>query len=162
MRILVAVDGSEHSKKAAEHVAELASVCSQLEITLYHVLAVPERLAKYGESASLGEEERLYELMDSKTEASIEEQRLQAESKILEPTERLIRQRAPHAVVDWKLSPVLHRDVGHTIMNEARNGSYGAIALGRRGQGRLADLAFGSVTSTVVHNTRDRAIWIVE
>jgi nucleotide-binding universal stress UspA family protein len=162
VKILVGVDGSESSIKAVEHVAALVSGCSHLDVTLYHVLLVPGRLRGYGEARTPEEEARFNDLIDDETEASVEGLRRVAEKNVLEPAADLIRRLAPEVAVDWKFSPLLHRDVGRTIVKEAREGGYDVIAIGRRGHSAVAEIAFGSVTSTVVHHAQGQAVWIID
>ena len=47
------------------------------------------------------------------------------------------------------------------ITQEARQGGYGTIVLGRRGLSRLQEFFIGRVTNKVIHLAKDRSVWIV-
>jgi len=47
------------------------------------------------------------------------------------------------------------------ITEEARQGGYGTIVLGRRGLSSLQEFFIGRVTNKVIHLAKDRSVWIV-
>lgn len=47
------------------------------------------------------------------------------------------------------------------ITEEARQGGYATIVLGRRGLSRLQEFFIGRVTNKVIHLAKDRSVWIV-
>jgi nucleotide-binding universal stress UspA family protein len=47
------------------------------------------------------------------------------------------------------------------VTQEAREGGYGTIVLGRRGLSRLQEFFIGRVTNKVIHLAKDRSVWIV-
>ncbi|HKK99483.1 MAG TPA: universal stress protein, partial [Desulfotignum sp.] len=42
-KILVAIDGSENSKRAVEYVADIVKGCRDFDITLLHIERLPDR-----------------------------------------------------------------------------------------------------------------------
>jgi nucleotide-binding universal stress UspA family protein len=53
-------------------------------------------------------------------------------------------------------------DVAEDIVNEAVDGDFSTIIMGRRGMGAAKSLLLGSVTNKVVQNSRAQAVIIVE
>ena len=47
------------------------------------------------------------------------------------------------------------------IIREAREGAYGTIVMGRRGLSKVRDFLMGRVTSKVLNQAEDFAVWIV-
>ncbi|MFH1351545.1 MAG: universal stress protein [Pseudomonadota bacterium] len=47
------------------------------------------------------------------------------------------------------------------IIQEAEEGKYGTVVVGRRGLSKVEEFIMGRVSSKVVHMARDRAVWIV-
>jgi nucleotide-binding universal stress UspA family protein len=124
-RILLAVDGSEHSKKAIELVKQLAPQLDS-EVIVVHVR---EKVAtRGGVYSAYGEEE----------ESSAERQVL------AELEEARARVRAVEA-------SALHGQVGHKIVETAAAVDADVIAMGTRGLGEVAGMFLGSVAHRVLH-----------
>jgi nucleotide-binding universal stress UspA family protein len=47
------------------------------------------------------------------------------------------------------------------IVQEARDGDYGTIVLGRRGLSRVKEFFMGRVSNKVIHTIRNRAVWVI-
>jgi len=47
-KVLLAIDGSETSKKAVEYVGEILRGCQGCQITLYHVVEIPPMHLEHG------------------------------------------------------------------------------------------------------------------
>ena len=59
-RILIAIDGSEHSARALHYVGTLLRETSDVQVTLFHVLKpMPRELLEHGGSEDPAEEVRL-------------------------------------------------------------------------------------------------------
>ena len=127
--ILLAVDGSEHSLRAAQYAARLIRAMPHCVLHLLHVEeAVPLR-----SHAFMSQEEinKLYE-----AEAK---QRCAAVKEFL---------KEQNIAFQWHLA------VGHPaerIVEEAEKFGVDGIVMGSRGSGRVGSLVLGSVASKVVH-----------
>jgi nucleotide-binding universal stress UspA family protein len=47
------------------------------------------------------------------------------------------------------------------LLNEARNGRYGTIVIGRKGISEVEEFEMGQVGSKIVQAARDMAVWVV-
>lgn len=54
------------------------------------------------------------------------------------------------------------QSVAEDILQEAKEGLYGSIIMGRRGVSRVHKLLFGSVSNYVVHHAKDCAVWVID
>ena len=55
-----------------------------------------------------------------------------------------------------------YSDVATEILDEAHNGGYSSIVMGRRGLGTVKSILLGSITNKVVQHARGVAVTIVE
>ncbi len=60
------------------------------------------------------------------------------------------------------VTKTLNTDVAEDIIDEAQDGAYDTIIVGRRGTGMTTSFLMGSVTSKVVHYAKGCAVTIVE
>ena len=54
------------------------------------------------------------------------------------------------------------RSTADDILREARNNGYGTIVIGRRGQSKMKEFLFGSVTTKVLHHSTGLTVSIVQ
>jgi nucleotide-binding universal stress UspA family protein len=126
-KILVPVDGSEHSTKAAQYAADLANLC-RAEIMLLHChRAFPKILG-----------EPYFQNAVTKT--------LNESNELLEP----YRKRLAAMKITF-IDRVLEGPAGHTIPEVARIESCDLIVMGSRGLSDLEGLLLGSVAHRVLH-----------
>ena len=52
--------------------------------------------------------------------------------------------------------------ISKTILEVQQEGGYGTLVVGRRGITKGEEFLFGSVSSKLVHNARDCAVWVVQ
>ncbi len=134
MRILLAVDGSDHGVRAAAEVLRLASqfnVPPEVHLLFVHV-PVPTGLLMHHVSREALNDYYREEGMDA-TRAALETLR------------------------NAKVEPVLHLHVGppaEAIARYAEQHDCEMIVMGRRGHGALASFALGSVASGVLHHSK--------
>jgi nucleotide-binding universal stress UspA family protein len=149
-KILLAVDGSDNSKRAVEHIACLVSTFKKTpKITLLHVLPISDK-AKW-----VLEEEMHEELIDK-----LEEIRRSKFNKIFEEAEEsLEKYGVKKDVISRK---VRIGDPAKKIVEEAEEGKYTTIVMGKRGRSKIAEALVGSVTKTVVDRAKDYDIYIVK
>ncbi|MGD9507527.1 MAG: universal stress protein [Geminicoccaceae bacterium] len=136
--ILVAVDGSEPSKRAVDLAAELAAK-GGASLTLLNVQphrargTVPEEFAVYARIEHI--------------ELSQAELRRQAAEEILGQAETRARANgASHVATLMEVG-----DPATVIAGVARAGEFDLVALGRRGLGDVSGLLLGSVSHEVAH-----------
>jgi len=144
--VLLAVDASESSRKAVNFVGTVAAA-SEAKITLFHVVRkfgyLDDPTLHHGEIQGFWEEVRSdiprmfrsYQL--SLEKAGITALRISSETILDSPSR------------------------SGEIMRAAREGAYGTIVMGRRGLSRVRDFLMGRVTSKVLNQAKDFAVWIV-
>ncbi|MFH1148641.1 MAG: universal stress protein [Pseudomonadota bacterium] len=55
-----------------------------------------------------------------------------------------------------------NHSVAEDILEEAKEGQFGSIIMGRRGVSRVHKLLFGSVSNYIVHHAKDCAVWVID
>ncbi len=148
-KMLLAVDGSENSRKALDYAAAFA-VTNGAEVTLFTVVR----------------EFRL-DFLDISTPRGAE-----IETRIVEELERDVqgmftsyKKRLERAGVDTKLISSKYTLQSRTragdILKQAKEGNYGTIIMGRRGLSKVHEFFLGRVTTKVLHRAAGFALWIV-
>jgi nucleotide-binding universal stress UspA family protein len=141
-RMLVAVDASEGSMRAVEHIGRMLSG-SNVELTLFRVI-------RSRKSEVAGQE-------DSKAKSDEESTLRRAFEKAFEILEK---NGISHDQISTKiLSGVATRS--GCIIAQATNGGYGTIVLGRRGHTEVGEFSMGRVTNKVIQLAGKVAVWVV-
>lgn len=133
MKILLAVDGSDHSNRAARHVVRLVQNCTDYEVLLLNVQApidAPEVLGH----------------MPAREIEAMQESR---GGDALASARALLDGAGVTCVPEVALGPV-----AETIARRAGEDNYDEVVMGSHGAGRLASTLMGSVTTAVVHLAR--------
>ncbi|GBC59900.1 hypothetical protein DENIS_0842 [Desulfonema ishimotonii] len=147
-KIMVAIDGSESSLRALDHVSFMFRNNPDVRITLLHVMP---RLKDYCLTD--------YFVDDAELEAVISE----GDKKTIEHFMALAYKKFSESGISKDQIDIrqVKRSgrIGETIVEAAVTGGYGTVVLGRRG----ADKAFfmGSVSSHVLGKISGRTIWLV-
>jgi nucleotide-binding universal stress UspA family protein len=132
--ILLAVDGSGASLRAAKEAIALAKLTPQCSIRLVHAHEEP---LIYGEIAVYVPREKMAAL-----------QRSHSESLLAAAEAQLKAAGVPHTM------EVLSGPVGETIAAHAERSGCDLIVMGRHGKSALGDLLVGSVAMKVLHASR--------
>lgn len=128
-RVVLAVDGSDNSKRAVDLVKKIAQ-SGDLHVTVVHVVQpVYHTAGAYGVSR-----------LDMQEEAG---------RKILADAQAALSETG--AEVETRL---LTGKIGEEICNLANNGEYDLIVIGRRGVSRLERVVLGSVSEYVIRHSR--------
>jgi nucleotide-binding universal stress UspA family protein len=147
-RILVAVDGSESSYRALDHVGSMFSENPEIKLSLFHVSPEAEDIDAF----------------------SFEKDDPDIQDIVRKASERLMGKFFADAALKLKEAGIAadrveiitikrKAKVGKMILAEAKKGNYGTVVVGRRG----ADQShfFGSVSRYVTERITDRALWLV-
>jgi nucleotide-binding universal stress UspA family protein len=133
-KIMLPVDGSENSLRAAHYAVSLAR--DHRAASVYLVTVEPE-LYIYGEVALYLDRGKMEKLQRERSEA------------LLKPVEDLLSK----AGVTYR-KEILSGDIAPTIARRAEEVPCQAIVMGTRGLGALGNLVMGSTAMKVVHLTK--------
>jgi nucleotide-binding universal stress UspA family protein len=149
-KILIAIDGSENSKRAVEHIACLINVFKKKpEITLLHILPISDK-------ARWVLEEEMHEDLISK----LEEIRKSKFNDIFREAEKILEKCGiKKEAVNRK---VMIGEPAKKIVEEAKRGKYTTLVMGMKGRSKIAEVIVGSVTKAVVDRAKGFDIYIVK
>lgn len=150
MKILLALDLSPHSRRAADHVARIAPFLTDCQVT---VLVVSSGIP-YGSKPSEITENELHGDEDHAQEQQ-EIDALLGEVKLL-----LTQSGLAENHIETRIKPV-GRGIALDIIDEAQTGGFNTIVVGRRGLSKVKSLLLGSVSSTIVEKAEGLTVWVV-
>lgn len=125
-KMLIAVDGSEHSFRAAEEAMKIARLSKECVIDI--VLVVEFSKSKNEILHSQGREELEF-----------------SRKKMLFPLEEQLREEG----ITYNIT-ILHGEPGPTIIKHANEGDYDIAVVGSRGLNKLQEMVLGSVSHKLV------------
>jgi nucleotide-binding universal stress UspA family protein len=160
-KILVAIDGSENSKRAVEYVADVVKGCREFEITLLHIERLPDRDIFADEDAW-------------KKECVAHRQKI--ESFLSENKQMIADYGIPQKMVCTDYMESCHSplageepsycsrgtSIAQDILHVAQKGHFGTVVIGRRGVSKAEEFMFGSVSNKIIHSGKDCTIWVVQ
>jgi nucleotide-binding universal stress UspA family protein len=147
-RILMAVDGSECSLRAVDHLSFMVGQNPKVTVTLFHV--VP----RFGDCCVI----------------DFDEKETDVQQVIAQGDKRCIDRFYTHAQKKFREGGIQEKqieikvtkramNVGKAILDEARKGNYGTVVVGRRGASKA--FFMGSVSRYVLDRISNRALWLV-
>ena len=145
--ILIAVDESENARRAVSYVAELLGGVEGFEVTILHVIPLPEE--DFFLTAS--DKEKWLSQYRVKIDAMLEEYRQILIGAGFRPNDVSVR------------SPTRYcPSMAECILAERDEREYGTIVVGRQGLSRTEEFIFGSISSKIVTHARNCTVWVVE
>ena len=148
MNIMVAVDGSEGSLRALDHVIHMIGANPDLKVTLFHVLPY---LKHYYSVDFERENPRLQETVQQQDKRRMKDFYEKA-------YERLEAARMRKSQIEIKTNTRGY-DVSTAILQGASTGDYGTLVIGRRGE-REAFFT-GRIAMRLVQKVSNQALWVV-
>jgi len=143
-QILLALDGSENAMRAVDYVASTLGG-SGYKINLLHVIR--------GDL-----EAEIPHLFFSKK--SLKEAKKEID-EIFDKAKRCLTAAGFKSdQINTKIVSGVRSRAG-AIVQEARDGDYGTIVLGRRGLSKIQNFFMGRVSNKVIHTIRNRVVWVV-
>jgi len=147
-RIIMAVDGSECSLRALDHLSFVIEQNPKLSVTLFHVMP----------------RFRNYCVID------FDEKETEIQRVIAKGDKQCIDRFYARALGKFKAAGIQEKqieikvveravNVGKAIVDEAKKGNYGTVVIGRRGASKA--FFMGSVSRYVLDKTSNRALWLV-
>ncbi len=154
LKILLALDLSPHSRRAAEYLARVAPHLPGCSVTALVVSSgIPYTPA--GKSDDPAKEPEVHGYEDHHKEVR------ELEAFLEEIRDLLLKGGLSPDAVHLRIKP-LGRGVALDILDDAQVEGCDTIVLGRRGLSTVQSLLMGSVSSTVVKNAEGKTVWVVE
>ena len=147
--IMVAVDGSENALKAVDHLAFMVDGNSDVKLTFFHMMPRLKDFCPVDFENSHAA--KLEEIIRQGDKACIDQFFAHAKKRLHEAKIR-------DSQIDFKVSERLFR-VGKAVLDEYRQGNYGALVIGRRGMNKK--YFTGSVSRYLINQFSDGALWVV-
>jgi nucleotide-binding universal stress UspA family protein len=148
--VLLCIDPSENALRVADH-AGFMLAGTDVEVTLFHTL---RNLRRFVPEEVIQEAPQIQALWESKAGEQIRP--FMEKAKRILTGAGLSENQISMRVVSGSRSPA------DDILNQAREGGYGTIALGRRGVSGIQAFLFGSVTRKIVQQGSGFTVWIVQ
>ncbi len=152
--ILVAVDGSESSFKAVDHLAFIMSGNTDLKITLFHLAPRLQDFFPVDIEDEDIDSEALEEFIQKGDKQRIDQFYVRVKKRF---NEAGIRKEQLNFVAK-KGTPRVGK-IGKALLDEYRKGKFGTLVVGRRGVSKK--IFTGSVSTYLVNNFNAGALWVV-
>jgi nucleotide-binding universal stress UspA family protein len=152
-KILVAIDDSHHSRQAVDYAARMKSLVPGLGCTLFHIQPAISQFLLDEAQRSGQAQAKLNRMAARNAEAS---RALLAKYKDL-----LVRAGMAETAIDLLTLP-RHLGLAKDILDQAQNGLFDAILLGRRGISSMQQMFLGSVSAHLIENSQVIPVWLVD
>ncbi len=147
--IMVAVDGSENSLRAVDHLAFIVNGNRDVKLTFFHM--TPRLKDFCPVDFEQNQAAKLEEIIRQGDQACIDQFFARAKEKLHEAG-------IQDSQIDFKVGEGLFR-VGKAVLDEYRQGNYGTLVIGRRGVNKK--YFTGSVSRYLINRFSDGALWVV-
>jgi nucleotide-binding universal stress UspA family protein len=152
-KCLVCLDASEGAMLAVDYVAGLLGRSPHLEITLLHVVREFDFFHRMVGKSQVPSADRAWK---EKLEDELEQATEGINRVFEEATNRLAKGGVAPGRVDQKVVKG-----ASTIVDEAEQGGYDTIVVGRRGLSKVQEFFMGRVSNKVIHLAKDKTVWVV-
>jgi len=147
-KIMIAVDGSENSSRAVDHVIDMAGAYSDLRVTLFHVLP---HLRHFYSVEFERKNPHLQQVLQRGDNPRMADFYSKAYSKL-----EAAGLKKDHINVETNAQSF---DIATAIFSELRTGRYGTVVVGRRGE---RDAFFtGGIAMRLTQKVANQALWVV-
>lgn len=147
-KILLAVDGSEGSLKAVDHVSFMFEGNNTVKITLFHVAL------KLGDYCEINYEDPISDLEKTVTQGA----KRCMDRFFAHAQDKLKKAGIGQNQLEIKVSKRAIQG-GRAIIDEAKEENYGTVVVGRRGTGKA--FYVGTVSKNVLDRGDDMALWLI-
>lgn len=156
-KVLVCLDGSDESKFSLAHLANVLDPSGGVEINLFHAVRSFHSFRNF-----------MREVMSSEADSDAIEKvhsELDHAASMMQPSFDKARELLISGGVDpARIHQKIERGVSnaaHAIVQEAEEGGYDTILVGRRGLSRVEEFIMGSVSRKVIQLAKSRTVWVV-
>ncbi len=146
--ILISVDASDNALRAVDYASAIVGSADGFRVTLLYIERAPNRDRFESEEAWLGQcrldHERVFEFL--------------TKARAVLVAAGLPDQAVSERTVLCSAEP----SVAQTILDVQQEGGFGTLVVGRRGLTKGEEFLFGSVSTKLVHNAKNCAVWVVQ
>lgn len=152
-KILVAVDGSTYSNNAVKYLGSLFAQQPEVKIHLLSIISCPN----LPPGKEWMDELELMNCLSPEAQKRLRSAKTYMKNAIVKFNGLGI---GPERITtEVKLA---RQSIGLDIVNEARQGLFDALVIGRRGITKLEELVMGSISEIILKKCHDLPIWIID
>jgi nucleotide-binding universal stress UspA family protein len=145
--LLIAVDGSESSKRAVLYVADFLGGFPGFMVTVLSIIPEPE------EDFFDSEQERI----------AWTKEKLEAANRMLETYRQILLQSGfPEGKVRIRSCVGETKELAEAILEAQHGMASCTVVVGRQHKSKTEEFLFGSTSSKLIHRARNCAVWVVE
>lgn len=145
-KFLLAVDGSENSRRAVSYLGNFASLIEGVEICLLNVYPPPPP-DYYTEGGSL---DRYLEIRTNR-----------ARKMFADAEEILVAAGVKKACLDFEVLMAEDCTISEMVLRVQHEGDYGTVVAGKRGVSKAEEFLFGSISNALARHSKEFTAWIV-
>jgi nucleotide-binding universal stress UspA family protein len=156
-KVLVCLDGSEESMLLLTHLTRVLDGSGSIEINLFHAVRSFHGFRNF-----------MREVLSSEADRSAMEKihgELDQAAAMMQPSFDRAREILVAGGVDpARIHQKIARAAGNSaqaILQEAEEGAYDTILVGRRGLSKVEEFTMGSISRRVIHLAKNRTVWVV-
>ena len=145
-RIIVAIDNTHVSVTAVNYVGSFVGKLSGVKLCLLHIYPSPPP-DYYRDGSTIDDYRQAKE-----TEAK----------RFLQEAAQILRESGvPSESISTRCVLADKRTISETILALQQEEGFGTIVVGKRGISKSEEFLFGSISSALIHNGRNIAVWVV-
>jgi nucleotide-binding universal stress UspA family protein len=152
-KILIAVDGSMHSKGALAYVASVFKQSPEVQFTLFNVQPM---ISQY-----LLEEARTDSKADAELRRVIDQQTVDSNALLGKACDQFVRMGVDLKCIKL-VSQVRRQGQAKDVIDYAHRHLYDAIVVGRRGLSRIQKAFMGSTSAKIMEHAASIPVWIID
>ena len=156
-KFLVALDASEGAMLAVDYVADMLGDSANIDVTLFHAV---KGFDIFQQVVGKSPPQTADKVWKENLEKELEEAGKGMESVFAEATKRLLRAGLAPARINEKLVRGSSGPAS-AILEEAEQGGFDTIVVGRRGLSRVQEFFMGRVSNKIIQLAKDRTVWVV-
>lgn len=156
-KVLVCLDGSEESMLLLTHLAKVLTGSSSIEITLFHAVRSFHSFRNFMREVLSSEADK--NAID-KVHSELDQAASMMQPSFDRAREILISGGVEPARIHQKIARGVSNSA-HAILQEAEEGAYDTILVGRRGLSGVKEFTMGRISRRVIHMAKNKTVWVV-
>ena len=145
-RIIIAIDNSQMSVNAVNYVGSITGKLTGVKLCLLHIYPAPPP-DYYRDGDTLDEYQQT--------------QQEQATFFLRKARQHLKDGGVPEKSIATRCLMANNTTISEAILTLQQEENYGTIVVGKRGISKSEEFLFGSISSALIHNGKDIAVWVV-